>query len=1346
MTSEAVTREAVSRDALPGDVLCGMRTNFQKRVRQVARRARALVRLYAVGWFVATVCLAALGLGLVDYLVRFQDTGVRFICFALVCLVAVWGSIRYLLSAWRYRCSDVQAAQRIERRFPALGDMLSSAVAFCAQSANDVTAGSFELRRTVISQAEAAAEPLDFTACLDRRQPLRAVAAAGAVIGVVLVFALLDGPAFALAARRLLVPWQEHPWPRRHVLEFVVAPTRLAAGEDFEVELVDAKGALPDEVQIHYWFDGEDSTAIETQAMQPLGQKLTHRLTNVTRGFFYRATGGDDQHMPWRELRIVEPSRVQLQEIYLEPPGYTGLASRSATGNFRTLRGTRVTLHVRVSKPLSRATLETETSDNERSIPLRLDPDRRGCSLTRDDPHTWMIRQSGSYGFRLIDEEGIDSGAKERWEVEALQDAPPTVSLKYPATDMFLTAQAQLVVESLVIDDLAVRSVALHFTRSDAGEQGEQVIALWNGPEQVIAESENAASRENEGVQRTVRYEWDLAGVPQLEPGSSIAFRVVATDYLPQEGPSATRRITIMSAEDYEDRIAQRQAEILAQIAELVRVQQQTHGQTSQLEIPLREIGTLGRDEVDQLQGAELNQRQVQQRLGHPNDGMGAQVAELMRELESNRLDSSENIERLQNLRDGVDALNENTLPQIEHHLVDALKFAREELASRGSDGTGGDSSVRDRLLQLVQEAAAGQAEVVRSLQQMLGQLSQWDSYRQLAREVGQLRREQESVNQRTQDLRRDTLSKDVQGLTDAQRVALLSLTEQQNDIALRFDTLRGRMDATRQGLADEDPSTAATLVDALELVQRVGIGSAMRDAARGMESNRLSQASEQQDRVIQRLGELQDILANRRDRSGNRDAERLRPVLQAVTELRDRQQRLWTETRQGSSPPPSASESVTADDLKDAWQRVAQEQATLAQDVVSLQQTVTDIRSLVIALEDAAAAATMAARRIQQSDTEAVPQTMGYQQQVIDILTRVLAALQDDPSAPPEPQEPQPDPPAEPPPPQENANVPFRLMQLKLSRALQQELNDRTIRLDQQTRDADGWNADRTRLQLDLTRRQGALAGLLEELQGADAPAEPAAASPPADDHLEQLERALDRDAPPAATGSPGDRKQPAETIDKQLLDGLPDESTSSTQPPTPSAAGQSPVAKSLGQGHVLQSEGQSEQQFEGQAEGQAQKLSPPGSDIQPADPLEQIGHRMREVERRLAQRDLAEPTQGEQRQIVAELETLIESLISQQKQQQSQGQTRRERQGEDPTDQQGQQAASDSTDRTTNADHPADSGPGSVQRVVGDIWGHLPERYRRQIQNAGDVEFLPPYRKLIEDYYRRLSEDRDQ
>jgi hypothetical protein len=40
--------------------------------------------------------------------------------------------------------------------------------------------------------------------------------------------------------------------------------------------------------------------------------------------------------------------------------------------------------------------------------------------------------------------------------------------------------------------------------------------------------------------------------------------------------------------------------------------------------------------------------------------------------------------------------------------------------------------------------------------------------------------------------------------------------------------------------------------------------------------------------------------------------------------------------------------------------------------------------------------------------------------------------------------------------------------------------------------------------------------------------------------------------------------------------------------------------------------------------------------------------------------------------------------------------------------------------------------------------IWGTLPERVRREMQTAPSQKFLPSYRRSIEEYYRRLAEDR--
>jgi hypothetical protein len=39
--------------------------------------------------------------------------------------------------------------------------------------------------------------------------------------------------------------------------------------------------------------------------------------------------------------------------------------------------------------------------------------------------------------------------------------------------------------------------------------------------------------------------------------------------------------------------------------------------------------------------------------------------------------------------------------------------------------------------------------------------------------------------------------------------------------------------------------------------------------------------------------------------------------------------------------------------------------------------------------------------------------------------------------------------------------------------------------------------------------------------------------------------------------------------------------------------------------------------------------------------------------------------------------------------------------------------------------------------------VWGHLPERVRRQMIASGAVKFLPKYQTLIEEYYRRIADD---
>jgi hypothetical protein len=73
------------------------------------------------------------------------------------------------------------------------------------------------------------------------------------------------------------------------------------------------------------------------------------------------------------------------------------------------------------------------------------------------------------------------------------------------------------------------------------------------------------------------------------------------------------------------------------------------------------------------------------------------------------------------------------------------------------------------------------------------------------------------------------------------------------------------------------------------------------------------------------------------------------------------------------------------------------------------------------------------------------------------------------------------------------------------------------------------------------------------------------------------------------------------------------------------------------------------------------------------------------------------------------------------------------------------GQTAARDSSDRLGGSDA-APVEKGDIDELVKHLWGHLPEREREQMMQSFSEEFLPKYELEIEQYYRRLSEEKEE
>ncbi len=502
---------------------------LQTRVTATSRRASRLLWQYGLCRFIAAAVAIVAAIAALDYLLRWHDPGLRW----LVSLVALLGAglafyflARPVFAAHR---GLIDVARRIERRFPQLGERLSSSMAFLAQSEDDPTAGSPALRRSVVAEAEALSAGLDFGQALDVGPSRRAAIAAAVVVAAAAVLALANPSAAQLALTRLALPWQEQPWPRRHELEFAKAPTRIAAGDDFEVELLDRRGTLPDVVRIELRHRAPGGTRTETHEMKRLGERMVYRLDNVAHPFDYRAIGGDDDTMGWQELVIVEPPKVVELQIEIQPPTYTGLPARDEGRVVKALIGSQMRVKGRLDKPIAKAAGHSESKDF--SVPVvTIAPDGLSFSAGMASAVPWKVERSGTFWFDLTDEHGLTFGRDTRVELQALPDLPPALAWESPPDHSFATPRAIVPVKALVKDDLAIRGIQLRFLRPGASEQ-EQVLELYAGPATPAAPGSGLMG---EGESRTVEYGWDLAQLGGLNPGDVLAVRLTAEDYKPQ--------------------------------------------------------------------------------------------------------------------------------------------------------------------------------------------------------------------------------------------------------------------------------------------------------------------------------------------------------------------------------------------------------------------------------------------------------------------------------------------------------------------------------------------------------------------------------------------------------------------------------------------------------------------------------------------------------------------------------------------------------------------------------------------------------------------------------------------
>ena len=833
----------------------------------------------------AAVALVACVLAGIDYSVRVDDPGVR-----LILSLAVIGIL--FAAAWRWLVrplfsipSDVSLARRMIQEDPRLDESFPTAIEFLKQSEHDPYAGSAVLRRAVVIEAQVRLEGLAWDRFVDRR-PLRTAVALAIVPLVILAAVALWRPQLVgVGVARLAAPWGNNDWPRAHDLQFVKAPQRIPSGEVFEVELADRGQRLPGEVWIHYRFLRDGQQVVQREPMQRYGDLMVARREMVTQPFDFRATGGDDDRMAWRRLEVVEPPRLRDLELTLHPPAYSGLPPMASDRHVRAVPGTRIELAAQATHRLRRARV---ISEEGAAIEATIGPDGR---TLRVPPGAWTVEETSRWSFELEDTEGLLGGDEDRISVHVSPDPPPSVTLERPANDQYVTSEAILPVVIAAKDNLAIRDIALSYLRSDQSDKDRQRIELYRGEAEPPSRPATSLAL-LEADRRRVEYTWDLSPLG-LSPGTFLAAHAEASDYQGDLGQTAlARNIYIVSLAELEARLAEQQDVLLGELERALQLQREARRDVGAVQIQLAELGTLAQREIDALQAVEINQRHIADLLANSEQGIASRIESLRGNLAANRIENPDIQRRLNELDVAIRRLAADHLPTIGRELTSALKTSAAE------------PSATERLDPSLKAAAEHQDAVIASLSALLGDFSRWSDYRRFARDISQLRADQQRLAQLTREsIEVDNTHADPSRLTPQALADREKVATQQLELARRLEALQQQMEKTAAELGEHDPLASTTLSDAVEAARRHGIDRRMRTAAEHVKQNQVGRALDGHAQIDDSLREVLGILRNTRDSELRRLVSKLREAEEDLQALRQELAGLRSKAEAASDP-----------------------------------------------------------------------------------------------------------------------------------------------------------------------------------------------------------------------------------------------------------------------------------------------------------------------------------------------------------------------------------------------------------------------------------------------------------
>lgn len=567
--------------------------------------------------------------------------------FAALLYATAGGGLFLTLRVFLTPPGPVAAAVEIEEAAPRFRSGLSSAAEF--QTAPEEPGTSAALRKLTVAQAAEALSDGDLGLALGRFSRRRALAT---LVGLAVLLGLWTGIApreVKRGALRLVLPFAD--LAAFSHLELVIYPGNalVARGDHLQISAVPNQPLERDPVLVLFRPGAPEGTPTEMYPDESASRaRYVYTLTGLQESTDYQVTA--ERFVSERfAVTVVPRPEVKRLQVTIHHPAY--LASQpeklpEGMGDCTVLVGTRIDI-------------EGEASQRMKTVEVSLEPGAtQTCELVHGDGFrtTFEVATDTRFSLLLRNEFGLTNEKPVRYQITAIHDASPTVTILRPAADLPFPKSKRLDLKVVAKDDFGVAGTVLYYSVGDR----RHVIPLNMKPDLTpVKEFE-------------VDYPWMLDTLA-VAPGTEIAYYVKADDArqpVANVATTPTFKVAIPSMLDVYRGDDEAQGDVTSQLRHLLQEQKTRRESLKKTYEKIKHEGKLDPQTEQELEQAikegEMRDREAQEIL--------EKFEQIQRNLEQNPFSSPEAIEKLQKINQLMDQVLDDEGKRLMQQLRDSLQ------------------------------------------------------------------------------------------------------------------------------------------------------------------------------------------------------------------------------------------------------------------------------------------------------------------------------------------------------------------------------------------------------------------------------------------------------------------------------------------------------------------------------------------------------------------------------------------------------------------------------------------------------------------------------------------------